>query len=1511
MPNRQPLLNNNTNFEIGVIHAITPSSSPSRWENTYTFKFRFEGKEHRAIVDPGSSHTLVNMKFFSPNSTVKYSSRPIRFNSQWFKGTVDSYRSANFNVTVASQKGYPYKMNVTAALIDQGYDIVFGQDFISKNQLNLGKTEQSLTVKGFRIKKDRIASNPTIIVIPVEHTIPPNTLPDTDSVCINDTSTPSTTLDNSDKHKSEDNLDIQIDKIDNEDDDDEDIQVDNTKDNENNIKNNNNHKDETKNIKFEDDIDVLEFEKSSTIHDNDDDDFTDSDSENSFDIGFNKDKRIVSKKDQIILKPPTKDVKLIIPEEEVVMPTKSTPKSILKRFPGDLFPELPVDERIDVQSLLLAESSTNTRYNRDLNINFLNDDLSSSTQSQISTSDIISASTINNPPSSQKFKNNNNIKNTNTINENNTNKNNDNNNNSLLQQLSSSDSDIIVNLPLSNSPIQLPSSGSDFSVNISQPSSVVDPVQSQSSSSDGEQCTNYNNISDTNININANGEQEDRSSDSLANSSVTGETSSERDMGDPVVMDQCQNSVSDRLSIAGFDEDDVAYNLDDTISEESCQQLRQEIKDRYAKLFVKELPHGAFKDRGIYNMKIELLPGTKPTVIEYGRLSREEREQRRETLKSLLKAGVVEQSFSSWSSPGFYVRVPGKDPRFVIDFTAVNKNTVDFALPMARIDEILESVGGNSIITVIDLKAGFHHLMLDPDSRKYTAFRIDGKLYQWVVPCFGLKNAPAYFNFWLQSVLGDYHDFCKLYVDDIIIFSKSIEEHRDHLHKVFSKLEEEEIYLSDSKAQLVMKEVEYAGHRISKDGIRPIHSKVDAILNLPYPTTVKEVRQFLGAVNWYRNCVPDLNSLTAELTDLTKLKKKQIQLTDSAKASIDKIKEILTSDICLALADYKLPFNLYVDASDVGTGLMITQIFDGVERPILYDSKKFDTAQRNYNTKDRELLAIVNALVKYGYMLKDKTFNLFTDHKNLLYLENSRDLSKRSERWHEFISPFSFDIKHIKGEDNAIPDMLSRDRSFYVGWDSSLTNEIIESYNTTVAKDKKFLDAISKRKDVEIVDGLIFIDGHSVGSKRLVLVDPEHIYKILYEAHSTPYAGHPGRDRLHDKVSQHYYFPKFTRTVEKFVRTCVECQKSRLDTKKHGWLNSLPIPPRPWIHLSIDYMALPMASDGCDNLFVVVDRFSKMVRLFACKSTVTAKETARWFCDNIVCKFGIPDSIVSDRDPKFTGDLWKHTMEALGTTLNMTQPHRPQADGQTERVNRVIKEIITKMAANRRRWSQDIALIELAINHNISTSTGLSPFTIVHGFEPKLPWNSHVSRLGDYGKNIQYYKNIVKDNLLDAQIEQAHYHNRDVSPTSYNVGDEVLVKRNRFNSADKSIFKNDRKLFALFCGPFKIIEKRSDVNYVIDPMLVNNRSRVVHVDDIKLFLRNEDEEALDSLDPYDSETVEAIIGRRAKYGGSRLEYKVRLSGLTEDNDIWLPKHLLSDYKDLIKKYDEMLDGSKK
>ncbi|KAM9957125.1 hypothetical protein ACTFIR_003862 [Dictyostelium discoideum] len=395
-----------------------------------------------------------------------------------------------------------------------------------------------------------------------------------------------------------------------------------------------------------------------------------------------------------------------------------------------------------------------------------------------------------------------------------------------------------------------------------------------------------------------------------------------------------------------------------------------------------------------FDMEIKVKEGSEPIKRNYGRRSEEEFKKLKEEAEKLLRKGIIEESNSDYAAVPFFVTDPSGKDRFVIDYRAVNNQTIELAIPMSNTSEIIDNTRKCKYYTIIDAKRGFHLLNLDKESRKFTAFRIGSKLYQFTRAAFGLKNSPAYFR-WIQSTIEEFCEFCQAYVDDIIIFSDTIEDHYNHIIRVLSKLEANQIYLTKDKAKFFQSEVVFLGHTVSMDGIKVKESKVDSISQIEYPRTIKEVRSFLGAVNFYRKFIPNYSDLTFRLTELTKSKEK-IVVTDEIKKDIDILKNALANAPILSKPDSSKTFIVYIDASDVGTGCVITQFDDnGLENTILYDSKKFTKEQQSYTTTDREFLALLHVLEKYRYLLIDKRFIIYTDHLNLTYYKNMTDPPKR------------------------------------------------------------------------------------------------------------------------------------------------------------------------------------------------------------------------------------------------------------------------------------------------------------------------------------------------------------------------------------------------------------------------------------------------------------------------------------------------------------------------------------
>ncbi|KAM9954779.1 hypothetical protein ACTFIW_003379 [Dictyostelium discoideum] len=524
-----------------------------------------------------------------------------------------------------------------------------------------------------------------------------------------------------------------------------------------------------------------------------------------------------------------------------------------------------------------------------------------------------------------------------------------------------------------------------------------------------------------------------------------------------------------------------------------------------------------------------------------------------------------------------------------------------------------------------------------------------------------------------------------------------------------------------------------------------------------------------------------------------------------------------------------------------------------------------------------------------------------------------KEPSPKLIRWMDLINRFKMEVRHIDGDKNIVADMLSRDSRFEVDWDDKFLDKVRISYKDATGKDLEWLKVMKQRDDVQECNGILYLLDGSTETKRLILINKDQITKVLDEAHSTSYAGHPGVVRLQTKLRASYYFQSFSLKVKKYVQSCAECQKNRIEQEKHGSLHPLPVPIRPWDDVSMDFMNLPNTEKGFDSVYVVVDRLSKMVKIIPCKRTITAIEVAKLFWDNIVCNFGLPLTIVCDNDKLFTAEIWSQMLDEAGVIMKTTVPGRAQADGQTERTNRTIKEMLVKMTQNRLRWDEEMKNVEFAINSSVNTSTQRSPMSIVHGFEPRMPLNINTQYNIQFNEASNYFIQVARDNMVDAQTNQAIQYNKTREDIEYQPGDWVLIKRERLNTIKLNI-DDQLKLLPRYCGPFKIVKQSNKLNYQIRIINRMNGNRMIHVDDIKPFIE-EDRTLFSKRNknthiPLEDE-IEKVVNKRCRtYGtGSRIEYLIRYKNSSEDNDTWVPKHYLEEVPQLIKEFEDKLTAA--
>lgn len=393
----------------------------------------------------------------------------------------------------------------------------------------------------------------------------------------------------------------------------------------------------------------------------------------------------------------------------------------------------------------------------------------------------------------------------------------------------------------------------------------------------------------------------------------------------------------------------------------------------------------------------------------------------------MLSLGIIEPSKSEWCNP--VVLVPKKDEsmRFCIDFRYLNSISLFDSYPTPRIDDLLERLGKAKYLTTLDLCKGYWQVPLTERSKKLTAFRTPWGLFQFTVMPFGLHGAPATFQRLMDQVLCGFSDFASAYLDDIVIYSTTWEEHLEHLHAVFDRLGTAGLTVNPSKCVFASAETAYLGHVIGNGVIKPQVSKIQAIESCPLPQTRKQLRSFLGMAGFYRRFIPRFSTRAAPLTDLTGIKcPNQINWTEEAIAAFKDISQSLSSEPVLYSPDFNEPFFLQTDASHRGLGAVLLQGLEGERHPVAYISRKLFPREVRYSTVEKEALAIKWALDSFRYYLLGREFTLETDHSALQWMEKMKDKNGRITRWYLALQPFRFVIKHIPGKNNVTADFLSR-----------------------------------------------------------------------------------------------------------------------------------------------------------------------------------------------------------------------------------------------------------------------------------------------------------------------------------------------------------------------------------------------------------------------------------------------------------------------------------------------------
>ena len=405
------------------------------------------------------------------------------------------------------------------------------------------------------------------------------------------------------------------------------------------------------------------------------------------------------------------------------------------------------------------------------------------------------------------------------------------------------------------------------------------------------------------------------------------------------------------------------------------------------------------------------------------------RKQVDKEIDDMLEQGIIRPSNSPWASPVHLVPKKDGSVRFCVDYRRLNSVTKKDRYPLPLIQDIFDSVGGNTIFSTLDLKAGYWQIPVSPESIEKTAFCCHRGHFEFNVMSFGLCNAPSNFQRTMDYVLSDLiGKTCMCYIDDVIVFSKSPEEHAQHLEEVFQRFRQAGLTLKPSKCSFAQSEVELLGYIVTSEGIRANPAKIAAIAKLATPRNIKEVRSFLGMAGYYRQCIQNYAHVAEPMVKLTR-KLEPFTWGHEQQIAFDILKEMLTSNGVMSHPRLDLPYQLHTDASDYATGAILVQTHeDGVEHVIQYVSHQLSGSQLRWSTVEKEAFAVVHGIGKLRPYLYGAQFTVYTDHKPLASLFTKQMLNTKVMRWGVLLAEYGAKIEYRKGAHNIRADMLSRIR---------------------------------------------------------------------------------------------------------------------------------------------------------------------------------------------------------------------------------------------------------------------------------------------------------------------------------------------------------------------------------------------------------------------------------------------------------------------------------------------------
>ena len=903
------------------------------------------------------------------------------------------------------------------------------------------------------------------------------------------------------------------------------------------------------------------------------------------------------------------------------------------------------------------------------------------------------------------------------------------------------------------------------------------------------------------------------------------------------------------------------------------------------------------------------------------------------TLEEWLKIGVVRKSQSLYNSPIFCVpKKTGQGLRIVQDFRELNNHCHMDKYSMKEINECIGDIGRShsTIFTTLDLTSGFWQMPLHPDDAHTTAFTVPGKgQYEWITSPMGLLGCPASFQRMMEMILDKIKSVI-VYIDDVLIHSKTHDQMLDSLEQVFQRLQKYGIKINLDKCFFGNTEVSYLGFVLTPQGIAPGKDKLKAIRDASPPTDMKTVRSFIGLCNFFRTHIKNFATISAPLTRLTR-KDSGYQggpLPKEAETAFHLLKKQLISNPVVAYPRADRQYALIVDAStgsateEGGLGAILTQIdSEGKFHVISYGSRQLLKHEKNYSPYLVEMQAAVWGMDFYATYLRGKRFVLYTDHKPL---EKLGHLHKKTlNRLQIAMNEFDFEIKYKKGV--TMPaDYLSRIVIAALNDATVSIDPFTPDLHSLQAKDPDLIKVqyfLKNRKwplntTKSEIRRLLPITTSFVNENNTIwvrLIDHDYprtalflpqIYRkrVICNAHGSILSGHDALNKTYIRITSSYFWPTIKTDIQAHLDSCLQCQQRKKSLAKPLPLQTLPTVDSPNYRIHIDLFGpLKTSEHGNKMILCITDAFTKYAEVVAIPDksaeTVANELMVQWFC-----RFGTPIQIHSDNGKEFVNKLSKELFNLLGIKHTTTTPAHPQCNAQVEVFNKTVAKYLASFVDNSTLdWEQYIPALMFSYNTSYHSTTHTTPYELLYGMKPRTPSlpAADIERKF-YGESfaserlqiLQKAREIAKQNIEDSQAKYKTQHDKSAQPHDFSIGQQVWYSQTDFLNVN-------RKLAPKWLGPATIIEINESVAKL---KLANNRHKTFNVKRLKHFfpdpttdqLSTEDADQLSTedarqtstdADQFDASTFDALPNRPTTRAWAKL-IKSDAASLLIEKDIW-------------------------